>query len=129
MNGEPEGRDGFREALSNDHVTVVDVDAANRVFRFRLGQLNTVVMVRVSKRRVASVAGRPYQYTASHALHTPKLAAPYRSSHPYGDTPEATLAKAVEDLVWFYGPAVRDGHEPSETWLAPNPRFVGPGGG
>jgi len=110
----------FAEELERDLVTVVSSDTESRTFRIKIGTLATVITIRISKRRGPN--GR-YEYTVSHAIRTPKQAGPYLSSIPFGETPEAALGKAIDDLMIFYSLGVRDGYEPAEGWLVRRPSF------
>ena len=103
----------FADALENDLVTVVTSDERSRTFRIRIGILATVVTIRVAHRRTNGM----YEYTPSHAIHTPEQFAPYYTSVPYGDTPADALAKALSDFTTFYSVATRLGHVPAESWL------------
>ncbi len=64
----------FAEELERELVAVVSSDPASRTFRIKIGALNTVITIRVGKRR--GTHGR-YEYSVSHAIRTPEQAGPY----------------------------------------------------
>lgn len=106
----------FDEVLDNDLITVVSADERAGRFEVRIGTLPTIVLIEISRRRTAN---GQFEYSASHAIQTPKQFAPYYTSLPYGATPPEALAKALDDFAIFYELGVRAGHRPSETWLVP----------
>jgi hypothetical protein len=60
-----------------------------------------------------------FNYQLNHAIKTPEQIGPYRSSKPWGDDVAYALHKAVTAITQHYNIAVKNGHEPSESWLVP----------
>ena len=107
----------FSNVLDTDLVTEISSDYESRIFRIQVGTLATEVTIKIGLR--PNQIGR-YTYSSSHAIKTPKQLAPYNSNIFFGDTPEDALAKAIDDLTFFYRTAERAGCEPDESWLVPN---------
>jgi hypothetical protein len=59
----------------------------------------------------------------SHFLHTPLQLDAYRTSWPANDTEERAWRSAIWTLVDWYKQAVRQGHQPEESWLVPNTEY------
>lgn len=106
----------FDDVFDDELVHVVCRSDREGVFRVRIGELPTVVTIRLKKR--SAVRGK-VEYTTSHVIHTPKLAQPYRTSIPFGDDKTRAVAKALEDLTFYYRLAIGDGHQPRTEWLVP----------
>jgi len=63
------------------------------------------------------------EYEQSHFIRTPLQADPYRTSTPWGDDALYALNFAAFGITQWYDQAVREGHQPNDSWLVPNPRF------
>lgn len=100
-------------ALDTDMIEVISREEANGIYRIRLGELRTVVTIRLKPMQ----RGRYTQFLQSHVIQTPCQATPYRTSRPFNDTPAAALHQAIGGLVSYYDEAVRAGHKPCEEWL------------
>lgn len=85
---------------------------------FLVGELTTRVFIRIH-------AGENdwCWWQQSHFMHTPLQIDAYRTSGPANDTEERAWRSAIWTLVDWYEQAVRQGHQPEELWLVPNPDF------
>ena len=106
----------FDDAFDDELVHVVCRNDREGVFRVRIGELPTVVTIRLKKR--SAVRGK-VEYTTSHVIHTPTDPQPYRTSVSWGDDRTRAVAKAVEDLTISYRRAISKGHQPRTEWLVP----------
>ena len=104
----------FDDVFDDELVEVVSRDDREGVFRVRIGELTTVVTIRLKKR--STIRGK-VDYTTSHVIHTPIQGHPYRTSLPFGDNRPAAVAKALHDLTLYYRLATHDGHQPNTRWL------------
>ena len=104
------------DVFDDELVHVVFRHDRDGVFRVRIGELPTVVTIRLKKR--ATIRGR-VEYTTSHIIHTPIQGHPYRTSVTFGDDRPSAVANALLDLTLFYREATRDGHRPQTDWLVP----------
>lgn len=104
------------DVFDDDLVHVVSRNDREGVFRVRIGELPTVVTIRLKKR--STVRGK-VEYTTSHVIHTPIQGHPYKTSVNFGDDRSSAVAKALHDLTLYYGLATREGHRPRTDWLVP----------
>ena len=104
------------DVFDDELVHVVLRNDRDGVFQVRIGELPTVVTIRLKKR--STVRGK-VEYTTSHLIHTPAQAHPYRTSLPYGDDRPGAVAKALQNLTRQYRLATADGHWPHADWLVP----------
>lgn len=89
-------------------------------YQFSLGQLQQVITVRLYQ----SLDRNWVEFEQSHFINTPLQIDAYRTSSPYGDDEDDALRLAVDFcLAQWYEQAVREGHQPDESWLVPNHRF------
>lgn len=103
----------FDSVLEDDLVTVVEQNDGAGHFCIRIGALQTPVTIELGRHMDSDRT----KFTVSHAIKTPSLAGPYRTSLPFSDTPVSALRKAVSGLTMHYRQAIHDGHEPRENWL------------
>ena len=101
------------KVLTNPLVTVVERNDADQIYRFRLGELQQIITIRLNKRPNSHFI----DYETSHVIKTPSQIGPYRASRLFGDTPASALAKAIGDFVSYYSISIKDGHSPSDDWL------------
>jgi hypothetical protein len=88
--------------------------------QFLIGTLRQRITVRLYQ----SLERDCVEFEQSHFINTPLQIDAYRTSTPYGDDEDDALRLAVGFcLVQWYEQAVREGHQPDESWLVPNPRF------
>lgn len=106
----------FDDVFDDELVHVVSRDDHEGVFRIRIGELPTVVTIRLKKR--SSVRGK-VEYRTSHVIHTPTQAHAYRTSLPFEDDRSEAVAKALQDLTLYYRHAIMQGHRPQTDWLVP----------
>jgi len=89
-------------------------------YQFFVGELPQMVAVRLYE----SLDRSWIEFEQSHFINTPLQIDAYRTNAPYGDNEDDALRLAVGFcLVQWYEQAVREGHQPDESWLVPNPRF------
>ena len=105
------------DALDDSLIEIVNRDDSLGIYEFRLGQLDTIVSVQVSRLPGSDKA----IYARSHAIKTPVQAGPYHQSRPYWDDVPYALHQAISSLTQYYEQAVSAGHEPKESWLVREP--------
>jgi hypothetical protein len=89
-------------------------------YQFFVGELPQMVAVRLYE----SLDRDCIEFEQSHFINTPLQIDAYRTSAPYGENEDDALRLAVGFcLVQWYEQAVREGHQPDQSWLVPNPRF------
>jgi hypothetical protein len=89
-------------------------------YQFFVGELPQMITVRFYQ----SLDRNSIEFEQSHFINTPLQIDAYRTSAPYGDDQDDALRLAVGFcLVQWYEQAIREGHQPDESWLVPNPRF------
>jgi len=108
----------MQSAFENEHI-----HGARRFvseYQFFVGELPQTVAVRMYE----PLDRNWIEFEQSHFINTPLQIDAYRTSAPYGDNEDDALRLAVGFcLVQWYEQAIRDGHQPDESWLVPNPRF------
>jgi hypothetical protein len=105
----------IKNALADPLVTVVRKDKKRSIFKIKIGELGTVVTIKM----YFDEDNRLWRLEQSHAIHTPKQAGPYRSSVRSDSDRAWLLLKAVGALTSYYRKAKKVGHKPRETWLVP----------
>ena len=85
-------------------------------FAIRIGTLQTTVFIELGRFRTGPMT----KFRASHAIHTPVQAGPYRTSKRFDDDWEYALFRAVDALLSHYREAIAAGHQPEESWLVGN---------
>ena len=100
-------------ALDDESINVINRNDHLGVYEFRLGDLETVVTIQVTRLPASDEA----VYHRSHAIHTPTQAGPYHQSRPYWDDVPYALHQAVSSITQYYRDAVKAGHRPQESWL------------
>ncbi len=103
----------FDSALDDVLVAVLERDDEMGYFALRIGELDTIVTVSLGR----FMNGETTKFSVSHAIHTPTQGGPYRTSKPFADYPSYALHMAISGLTNYYRDAVKNGHEPSESWL------------
>jgi hypothetical protein len=89
-------------------------------YQFFVGELPQMITVRFYQ----PLDRNWIEFEQSHFINTPLQIDAYRTSAPYGDDQDDALRLAVGFcLVQWYEQAIREGHQPDESWLVPNPRF------
>src|SRR5271165_525027 len=81
-------------ALDDEYLTVVSRDGADGIYRVRVGDLKTVVTIRLKHERNSPRTG----FSVSHAIKTPVQADVYRTSLLFGETAGDALHRAVTGL-------------------------------
>jgi hypothetical protein len=108
----------MQSAFENEHI-----HGARRFvseYQFFIGELPQMVAVRLYE----SLDTNCIEFEQSHFINTPLQIDAYRTSAPYGGNEDDALRLVVGFcLVQWYEQAVREGHQPDESWLVPNPRF------
>lgn len=89
-------------------------------FFFRLSGIAAEIRVKVYRERDGSL---PYRFETSHYIKTPEQAGRYVTSRPYGDNIQYALRLGVTSLTQYYESAVRNGHQPQDSWLEENSSF------
>jgi hypothetical protein len=88
-------------------------------YRFRLGELSTVVRVRLFQ----EMGTERVHFEQSHFIHAPTQAGPYMTSRPWNDDEDAALDQVVRFFEMHYREAVEKGHTPDDSWLVANEAF------
>ena len=108
----------MQSVFENEHIHGVRRFVSE--YQFFVGELPQMVTVRFYQ----SLDRNEIEFEQSHFINTPLQIDAYRTSAPYGDDPDDALRLAVGFcLVQWYEQAIREGHQPDESWLVPNPRF------
>jgi len=102
-------------ALEDELVTVVSREDAKETYHILIGELKTIVTIKLSSKGNTSGTF----FSTSHAIKTPDQITPYNTSRPWGDTPAYALHQAISGLTDYYGTAFKNRHSPSEDWLHP----------
>ena len=87
--------------------------------QFFVGELSPRITVRLYE----SQERDRIEYEQSHFIRTPLQADAYQTSTPWGDDALYALNLAAFGITQWYDQAVREGHQPNDSWLVPNPRF------
>jgi hypothetical protein len=106
--------------ITNEHITELNRLVAE--YSFYLTDIPTRLTVKIWWTDREYGTDR-YTYTASHRVHTPVQATPYRPSGPFAANEEMAIRKAISDFTTFYSSALSEGHQPSEKWLVPSSTF------
>jgi hypothetical protein len=101
----------IENALDTELVHLVQRDDTTNTYRIRIGDLKTIVTIRLKLIRKDWV-----EFTRSHAMKTPEQIAPYRSES-FESSPGYALKKAITGLTQYYREGVKEGHSPNEGWL------------
>lgn len=101
-------------ALQDDCVSVVQRRDDEGAYLIRIGDLETVITIRLRK-----TWGSRTSYRQSHAIKTPRQPCPYWSCVAEADSPGDALRKAIDGLTMHYRRAVGEGYAPTEDWLVP----------
>jgi hypothetical protein len=102
----------IENALNDEIVHLVQRDDTTDTYRIRIGDLKTIVTIRLKLIRKDWV-----KFTRSHAMKTPKQDGPYREGVPFGYSSSDALHKAISGLTHYYREGVKVGHSPNEDWL------------
>lgn len=106
----------FDTALSNPLVTVDNRIDAWGTFEIQIGSIPTIVTIELGRHMESDET----KVWASHSIHTPLQAGPYRTSRPYWDDPAYALQQTISAMTDWYDQAVKAGHQPKESWLVEN---------
>ena len=89
-------------------------------YQFYVGKLQTPIVVKLYR----YPGGKEIFFMLSHFIHTPSQSGPYQPSSPCDDDEAYALHRAVSMTIadWYDG-AVKEGHEPRESWLIENKLF------
>jgi hypothetical protein len=108
----------MQSVFENEHIHGVRRFVSE--YQFFVGELPQMITVRFYQ----SLDRNWIEFEQSHFINTPLQIDAYRTSAPYGDDQDDALRLAVGFcLVQWYEQAIREGHQPDESWLVPNPRF------
>jgi len=88
-------------------------------YRFYLKGIADQITIRLYE----AVLGDGYLFTQSHFIRTPIQAGPYTTDHATGSSEEAAIQRALKTFLSYYDGAIKEGHEPEDTWLFPNKNF------
>jgi hypothetical protein len=88
-------------------------------YEFRLGVLEQRITIRL----YWNISEHKVECEQSHFLCTPAQFGPYTADPPRTNSEVDALRTALEPLTAYYEYAIREGHEPEETWLVPNESF------
>ena len=103
-----------------DHEHVRDVLQLLSEYRFTLGDLHTVITIRLYR----AINGAPgVFFRQSHFISTPTQAAPYRTSRPWNDTEASAINQVVSAMNEHYSDALRVGKTPDDSWLTLDESF------
>ena len=105
------------DALRNPFISLVQRQDGDGIYEVRIGAIETVVTITL--RRTWGDFG-PTAYRTSHAIYTPGQVSPYWPTNRHAGTPGTALHEAITGLTQHYVKAIKDNHEPSETWLVPS---------
>jgi hypothetical protein len=109
----------FNQALAYPLFHTVSRNNDLGIFRVRIGELNTVITVKVLKFDIDC-----YETRESHAIQVDFQAGPYRvRKWPHGGPGEA-LAEALNTYKFYYKIAVDQGLVPKERWLVLDTSFA-----
>lgn len=88
-------------------------------YKFNLGELSTTITIRLYK----LINNHQVAFEQSHFIHTPTQVGPYITSRPYNDNESSALRQAITGFTQYYDAAVREGHQPNDSWLKVNEHF------
>ena len=80
-------------------------------------------IVKIKVYRSNALPATPFHFNVSHYVHTPEQAAPYMTSRTSDDSEAAAIRRAISTTTSFLKMAIRNGHEPQESWLVANKDF------
>lgn len=103
----------FDDVLSDESIRVLHRDDSRGYFVIQILDLHADIEIELGR----FMDRETTKFRVSHAIQTPLLASPYRTSHAEGDYPAYALHRAVSGLTHHYREAVRHGHVPSDDWL------------
>ena len=103
----------FDSALEDELITVIERDDDEGHYCIKIGELQTHVTIELGRYMTSDRT----KFFVSHAIKTPTQLDAYRTSLPFGDSPDAALLKAISGLTMYYRQAVTKGHHPHEDWL------------
>lgn len=103
----------FDEALKSEYVTVVERFDDCGEFIIRLGNLATLIKIRLGR-----------GYLLSHVIKNPLQADAYFPDNRHTVSRPQQLEEALSALTAYYVSAVKAGKIPTEDWLEVNPHFV-----
>ncbi len=103
-------------ALDDDLISILTRYDDMGIFEVRVGELDTIVTIDLGR----FISSDQTKFRVSHAIHTPTLAAPYRTRKLFADYPAYALHRAIRGLTEDYRDAVKRGHAPSDSWLVKN---------
>ena len=108
----------LNEAL--DRKDIEDVHIHLQTISFTLPELSTRIYIRFY-RTPSSILVR---YEQSHFIKTPVQLDAYHPSRMHGADLGDAVGQAITAFTSYAKAAVEKGHEPDESWLVPNSRFV-----
>lgn len=88
-------------------------------YQFMLRGLSKMITIRLYEYIKTGKVG----FEQSHFIHTPVQAGPYITDVVGGDEETNVIQRAVSTLTRFYKDAVREGHQPDDSWLKINKNF------
>jgi hypothetical protein len=103
-------------ALDDDLITVVNRNDSMGLYEVRIGTLKKIVSIELGR----FLDSEWTKFDISHAIKTPALMSPYRTSRPFADYPAYALHQAISGLTQYYRQAVENGDKPDENWLVKN---------
>lgn len=89
----------------------------------RLGHPHFHPTIQIKIYRSNVVQSQPYHFEVSHYVHTPSQASPYMTSRTFAESEGEAIRRAISATTSFLKAAIREGKEPSESWLVPNEDF------
>lgn len=107
------------KALNHPLIKVLDRNNELGIIKFRLGEIPTLVTLRVVREHAAK-----YSLEVSHRMSTPMQ--PHGSLPAFRDcsSPGVAVRELVRDFIRIYETEIKSGRQPDETWLVPNKYFL-----
>jgi hypothetical protein len=89
-------------------------------FEFNLQGISTKIKIKTNKiKKTGKVT-----FVQSHFIHTPKQCGPYMTDHSWAHSEHDAVERVLSDFTDYYKRAIEAGHEPKESWLVMNGKFL-----
>lgn len=108
----------IEDALNDESLD--DVERTQRGYSFRLKGISTTIHVVL----YVNAQKGGFNFHLSHLIKAPGQATVYTPNGLRGEYEAYTLHSAISALTSFYSVAVKEGHEPSESWLVENDKGI-----
>jgi hypothetical protein len=103
----------IQRALDSALITVVKADRDRGIFKIKIGELNTVVTIKLFFDDITEM----WRFEQSHMIKTPLQIGPYRPGIRRNLYRGSLLLKAINGFTMFYRIAEREGFRPKQKWL------------